>query len=1028
VAAGRTANSRKLLFEPACDGGGASGFMAGGEAGPADGPEDDPPEGGDPSDVPGGSSGEQFSFSPEGGGSSGLWLRTDDGQRIWFTDNGDSTYSPPPGIRLKLRRNAGPPVSYALTDAQQNVSNFNQNGRLESIVDASGNTITCVYGSAGRLQAITDTVGNICDLKYCSGRLSQVVAPKLSNLTNDYGRVFFITYNGSGYLEKVTRAAEQTDPPYASCATPPMGIDSLAITYSSPARFASISDYEGNTTTLTYQANGMVNVVSHPATYDYVTGQTVSRTRIYTFTTHAADPTLNPCGVLSTYIATISDERAGISSYEFDTSGRLLNTIDQLNRQVATLVWNNDNRPDSVTGPIPQSTMSFLYDTNGNTTRVRDPNNYDTLMEYNSVNNNLTKLTDPLLNVVDYQYSDTNNPTRPTLIDGPGTSNITLQYGQSLGADKGQPKNIQSPNATEQTFTFQNGFLKEATWGRKTEAGPTYPIQDGNYDRGPTGNPDGTSTHYYIANVCTAGGSCTLPDDVQVAREPEPGELKCPCEPCMTRSPSSLPNPNGWADQVCGEGGSCGGAAPNQSYFDARDGNGRPIEVRHYHDGATYTHDIYTYDARGRTLTEQRDANDQYTFNSQIRTWNPSGEHYRVRPSAKVERFYSDSTGRYKVKLTRLQKPNVIADREITTEYFTDAAGRVTEVKRDGVTVATYQYQDSTVQPAIKETKALSGYVSEFYVDKAGRVMKVVHLQNAQEILALHYTRDSKNRITEIKEYRLGVLKATTTYGYGSGNLTASDLDPPGNQIDVNKLYWNWLAGSATLASDPNRLVLEQRLATGTDDYSYRKEYWYDPGGNRLAMRQWIFDTQTQQWQVYDISRYNYSHKLSYDPTTDTGNPVPDQFNNNGDPITDLLDTATDYAGKGLDRLYSYHTYQPDAPSNRHYAVYVYNDFLGNLGRKVEYSNTSGIWTKKKVELRHRPQMMPGRRLLRMVREQFWRANESSAAVDFIIEWIMSLNDSDARNAEDPWGRDPERAIACLPNATKWAGLLPGIA
>jgi len=332
--------------------------------------------------------------------------------------------------------------------------------------------------------------------------------------------------------------------------------------------------------------------------------------------------------------------------------------------------------------------------------------------------------------------------------------------------------------------------------------------------------------------------------------------------------------------------------------------------------------------------------------------------------------------------LTRPQGPDP-GSRVITTEYFTDAVGRVTEVKRDSVTVATYQYQDSTVLPAVKEIKPLSNVSSEFYVDKAGQVMKVVHLQGSTELLALHYTRDAKSRITEIKEYRAGLLKATTTYGYGSGNLTAGDIDPT-STIDPAKLYWYWLPGSAMLASDPNRLVLEQRVAAGSDDFSYKKEYWYDPGGNRLAMRHSTYNTQSQQFEVYKITRYNYSRLLSYDPFLDPGGAVPIGFNDNGDPVSFVLPTATDYGGNGLDRLYSYHSYYPAAPTARDYAVYSHKDFLGKISRKVEYSNVTGDWTKKSTEYKAVPNMMPGRSLLRMVRQQFWREDAGSA------DWAFS--------------------------------------
>lgn len=776
-----------------------------------------------------------------------------------------------------------------------------------SCTDPSGSSITLQYGTgtANRLQTITDSVGNVLDLLYCSGQLSQVFAPPLTHEAEDYGRVWFVNYDGTGKLESITRAAQQTYPHYSNCASQPSGLAQVDFTYQATGagRMISISDYEGHVTSITYQTDGRVDEVTHPEVYDYVTDTEESTTRTYDFTTHDPDSDLNPCEVASTEDVTITDERGEVSVYSFDESGRLITVEDQLARTVATNVWNDDNRLDSVEGVLPDSVTTLEYDSVGNTTLVEDPNTSVTEMTYDTLNN-LTSLTDPVGNIVGYDFDDTTNPTRPTLIDGPGDSDIALEYGQTSGADLGQPTLIQSPNGTEQTFTFQDGFLQAATWGRKVQDMDTVPLQDGHYNRGPTGNPDETFTHYYIAEVCSAATGCNVGDanDVFVAEAPGEGELVCPCEPCRTRSESGLHNPNGWADQVCGV--ACDGVARNQTYFDARDGNGRPLKVRHFHDEDTYTQDQYTYDALGRNIVEIRDANSNYSPDSQIQIWD---DHYAVRPSNTVERFYSDSTGRYKVRVTRPQDSSV-GDREIETEYFTDAAGRITQIKRDGVTVATYEYEDSTTLPAVTEYKALSGITTEYYLDKAGRVMKVIHLRDTEELIALEYERDEKNRITQIEEYRDGTLKATTTYAYGDGNLTSNDLDSSSTP-DPDKLYWNWLPSAAMQDSDPNRLVFEQRFAEDEDDYSYRKEYWYDPGGNRLAMRWSYYDTQEEEWRVDKVTRYNYSHKLDYDPENDTPGSVPIDFEYDGDPETDLLDTATEYDGNGLDRLYSYHSY-----------------------------------------------------------------------------------------------------------------------
>ncbi|MCK6486183.1 MAG: hypothetical protein L6R00_18830, partial [Phycisphaerae bacterium] len=101
---------------------------------------------------------------------------------------------------------------------------------------------------------------------------------------------------------------------------------------------------------------------------------------------------------------------------------------------------------------------------------------------------------------------------------------------------------------------------------------------------------------------------------------------------------------------------------------------------------------------------------------------------------------------------------------------------------------------------------------------------------------------------------------------YVDCNFSSNDLDASTN-VDPTKLYWSWLGSTFTAAladSDPNRLVLEQRLAEGEDDVSYRKEYYYDPGGNRLAMRESTYDPQEEAWNVWQITRYNYTYPVNW--------------------------------------------------------------------------------------------------------------------------------------------------------------------
>ena len=162
--------------------------------------------------------------------------------------------------------------------------------------------------------------------------------------------------------------------------------------------------------------------------------------------------------------------------------------------------------------------------------------------------------------------------------------------------------------------------------------------------------------------------------------------------------------------------------------------------------------------------------------------------------------------------------------------------------------------------------------------------------------------------------YRMELL----TFQYGDGHLSASDLDS-GSTPEPTKFYYSFLSsfanGEALKTSDPNRLVRETRVLDPGETYSgtpieYDKQYFYGPGGNRLARVE-----RNTDGSLSAVTRYNYFYEI----VTDGLSAYPGTPDNSSGESPWL-----DYAGSGRDKLLSWQTFsQFDAQGNADKVVSV---------------------------------------------------------------------------------------------------------
>lgn len=95
----------------------------------------------------------------------------DNGQVISFIVSG-STISPPPGTSMRLQKTSS---GYVLTDGNDTSEQYDDNGRLITIVTRAGVTKTMAYDAQGRLSTVTDSFGHQLIFGYDSqGRITDV--------------------------------------------------------------------------------------------------------------------------------------------------------------------------------------------------------------------------------------------------------------------------------------------------------------------------------------------------------------------------------------------------------------------------------------------------------------------------------------------------------------------------------------------------------------------------------------------------------------------------------------------------------------------------------------------------------------------------------------------------------------------------------------------------------------------------------------------------------------------------------------
>ncbi len=646
------------------------------------------------------------------------------------------------------------------------------------VSEEGGKTITLVQSDGGAVQFTESGKGSFAAPSWSQDTLSGSSETGYLLILPDqieYG------FSGAGMLESVTdRNGNKT-----------------TLSYDKSGKLEAIADPAGRKITLTYNGEGLVesakDPMGHVIKYAYegkdlksvtLPGEEAPRWQFKYDASHR--------------MTTMTDGRGGKATNEYDGSNRVISQTDPAGRTIAfeygpfhTKVTNkatgsvtdewftSNNQPFSITrgyGTADATTETFSYSTAGQLTGVTDGNGHTTSYDYDAKGNRFSE-RDPLGNEREWAFNETHDVVSETTPGGETTTIARDGNGNVEGISR------PGPEETTQTTTFEydeHGQLEsitdplERTWtygydsygNRTSEADPLGNTQTLGYDNDsrltstvtPRGNAEGAKASEYTTAI---------------ERDPLGRPLKA-TDP-LGGSVEYAYDPNGNLEAKTDANGH------TTSYTYSAD-NER-IEVEKPNGAVLKT----KYDGAG-TITGQTDANEHTT--AYVR--NALGEPIEVvDPLGRKTTEEFDAAGNLKA---------MIDPAERKTSYAYDKANRLIGIG----------YSDGTTPNA------------EFEYDPDGNVIKMVDGTGEST-----FGYDQLGRLREAEDGHGSVVG----YGYNLGEELTGILYPNGKAIARTfdkagrlEAVTDWLEGTTTFSydADSNLEAIAFPVASGNaDEYAY---------------------------------------------------------------------------------------------------------------------------------------------------------------------------------------------------------------
>jgi RHS repeat-associated protein len=584
------------------------------------------------------------------------------------------------GNRTVVVRDAGGnPTALVAPGGQRTALTTNADGYLASISDPTGATVQFGYCSCGRLTSLTDARGGVSRMYYDGvGRLfkDQDAAGGI--------KLFVQTDQSDGYVVTVTTTTglsssyEVVNLPGGGerhTETGPDGLHTVLVLGADGSRTTTFPD--GTVQTVQYGPDpryGMLApvvkslTVAPPGSPTYTLAETRSA---------ALSDAHNPLSLTSLTDTVTVNGNAFTTTY--DSAAHTLTRTTPLGLQsVVTL----DARAHVVADQEPgQAVVQYAYDTRGRLRTVTQGTRKATL-DYDD-GNNLTAVTDPLSRTVRFAYDPAGRVTQETLPDG--------QVAQAGYNASGNPTSITPPGRPAHTFAYTaTDLLQQYTPPAVSSTGPTQYSHD----------LDGRLTQEALPGGVTVGlgydsagrlGTVTDPTGTEtLAYDPTTGLLQTLTAPdggtLAYGYAGGLLTDVTWAGTVAG---TVHRAFDSNFRLSGESIDGGPTVAFSYNnDGAltgagdaTLSYDPQSGRLAGTTLGN---VSDKYTYDSfgQVTGYQATA----AGAGLLTEGYTPDGAGRI------AEKTETVGGTRHVFDYTYDLQGRLTGVREDDATVATYTY------------------------------------------------------------------------------------------------------------------------------------------------------------------------------------------------------------------------------------------------------------------------------------------------------------------------------------------------
>lgn len=725
-----------------------------------------------------------------------------------YTSKGSGVFNGPSWDFATLSQNTTTGnYTYARTTGESYV--FNSTGQLIQEIDRNANTTTLAY-SGGKLATVTDPGGRTLTFSYGTNG-------DVSSVKDSSGRKVSYSYGGSGNLLSVTNA----------------GGGVTKFTYDLSHRMLTMTDPRGGVSTLTYNSAGEVASWSDPmgrkSTYAYA--GTVGSDETTTETDARGDVTLwhnddlelisktlgygTPSAATSAYtydpttfaLTSLVDPNGNVTISTNDAHGNLLSSTDPLGR-TTTYTYNSFGEVLTKKDPLGVTTTN-TYDTHGNlltTSTAVGTSKVTTTYTYGGVGNELT-MRNPDNKTSTFTYDNYGN----RLTDKDPLGNTTTDTYNTLGENTSES----TPLGHKSTYTY------DPFADLLTTTDPNGNVTKNSYDadQNPLTTTDAkgdVTTKTYDADNEVTSAVVTNPSKVTLSSQSitydaagnvasqingdsktttyayDPLNRKISSTDPLGRTTTYTYDPVG--NQLTETDPS--GRVTAKAY----DADNEPTSVT-YSDGVT-PNVTYTYDADGRRLTmSDGTGTTTYTYDA-------------------LGRLTSDTQGggqvvKYGYDLASNLTTLTYQGHTVTRTY--DADSRLTAVKDWLGNTTPFAYDsDSNL---VTQTDP-NGVVTTNTFDNTDHLTGSSTVSGSTTLLGLTYTRDSLYNVT---------AENSTTYGYdGAQRLTSSSSGSSPLAYDqANQLS---SAGSTTYSYDAASEPVSTKATAGTTGYSY------DPQGERTTM------------------------------------------------------------------------------------------------------------------------------------------------------------------------------------------------